>query len=1026
MRLKSHYHSGITASGKTSSSRLLVDQMLRLSAHSKREIKLAEQIKALTPLLDSFGNAKTLINPNASRHGRYLELHFNERGRISSSKILTHSLEKSRLNRLTFEERTYHIFYQFLAGATPEERDRYNLEDPSDYALLASSGCYRLPAGPGSDDTVAMDDLRAAMKLLGFKQKHMSSIFGLLVAILLLGNLQFGEADARDVSAYVSNTPVLEHVARLLGVTAEELGETLTNKTSYVRKELYTVMLNAQQSAAQRDSLVRDLYAILFAFVVETANHKIAPASHDAPPSTQVVLYDYPGFQTKGPPGSASVYFGGPAPLISAGGQAGFDEFCINFTNEMLHSFVLRNTFEDTVGLNSQLTSDGVPLPAITTLDNAGCIELIRGAQLSERAHRKPNGMLGIMNKACASYKSGKSGDKKDEELLQELVSKYTVHASFVAGSTETPEHMMFGINHYSGPCTYDVHSFVERDSDILDSAFVTLLRNSTDSFVSKLMSGPSLAAERHSKDESIIVQSQVSSRPLRQPTPIVASDGSVPSAADEHARLDPTKVYPVTTQLNYVLSEIMYNLDRTRLWTISCIRPNDSGSSNSYDKRRVKSQIRALLLPDLIARRKADWVVDFEHSAFCDKYVPTMRGEDAERIRQCAQANGWKEGIDYVVGHRMIWLSYSAWKMAEDVLRADEKEQRKESREGPEDEDSVLPDDNTEYTHGEGSLAPPVTYYGAGGSEDNLLLTRTGTNGTNYRSPNGDMANSGLRMPPADAALGYGEQEEEGDGWGSEWDKKGERYSGSLGPDQSKESGLVVKEAPNAVEEVPTSRSRRMWLWTVRLTTWWIPEFMLTHVGRMKRPDIRLAWREKVTIFWLIFLFNCIVIFYILEFGRLLCPNFDKAWNLHEVSEHTGTNDFWVAVQGQVYDVSKFVNGDHSDIPGKVSNDQDDLSIVAGTDMTGYFPPPLVLACPGLVSDPNLVLTPKNFTPQAVNAMHVSGVQQSAQNTKLDSEDWYTSTFLPKMDEFHKGPVVYTRGAVRAQSDPSDPSTQR
>ena len=98
-----------------------------MSTHSKKETRLADQIKSLSTLLDSFGNAKTLINPNASRHSRYLELHFNERGRINGAKVLAYGLDKSRLNRLSFEERTYHIFYQFLAGATPDERDTYKL-----------------------------------------------------------------------------------------------------------------------------------------------------------------------------------------------------------------------------------------------------------------------------------------------------------------------------------------------------------------------------------------------------------------------------------------------------------------------------------------------------------------------------------------------------------------------------------------------------------------------------------------------------------------------------------------------------------------------------------------------------------------------------------------------------------------------------------------------------------------------------------------------------------------------------------
>ncbi|KAI0940344.1 hypothetical protein AcV5_001478 [Taiwanofungus camphoratus] len=1012
---------GITASGKSFSAQLVVNQVLRLSAHSKKESRLAEQIKALTPILDSFGNAKTLVNPNASRHGRYLELHFNDRGRISSAKVLTYGFDKSRLNRLSFEERTYHVFYQFLAGATPDERDRYGLEDPSDYALLASSGCYRLPAGPFSDDSIAMEELRAAMKTLGFKPKHLSSVFSLLTAILLLGNLQFGEADARDVSAYVSNVPVLEQVARLLGVSPEELGETLTNRTSYVRKELYTVMLNAQQSAAQRDQLMRDLYAILFAFVVETANHKVAPSLQDPPPPMQIVLLDQPGFQTKGPPGSASVYIGGPAPLLSPHGQAGFDEFCINFADEILHSYILRNTFEDSVGYNSQLTGDGISLPAITTMDNSACIELLRGAQLTERAHKKPGGMLGIMSKACSSHKSGKSSDKKDEEMLQDLVAKFGVHASFVASPPEPAANMVFGINHFAGPCSYDVHNFVEKDADILDSAFVSLLRNSTDSFVSKLMSGPSLATERHTKDESIVVQAQVSSRPLRQPTPVASRDGA-PSASEEHAHLDPSKVYPITTQLNHNLSEIMANLDKTRLWTVSCIRPNDSGSSNSFDKRRVKAQIRALLLPDLVSRRRVDYVVDLEHTTFCDRYVPTMRGSEAERIRQCAQANGWQEGVDYVVGHRMIWLTYSAWKMVEDVLRADEKEQRKGSREGGDDEESVLPDDNTEYTHQEASFQGAATYYGAGGSDDNLLLTRTGTNGTQYRDPNlhAGYAQAGLSTPQLDGAPAYSEHD--GEVWSSEWDKKGGGYGGTPILDRSKEAGgLVVKEAPNAVEEVPTSRTRRYWLFVVWATTFWAPSWCLTKMGRMKRPDIRLAWREKVTIFALIILFNGFVVFYIVEFGRLLCPNYNKAWNLHEVGEHTGSNDFYVAVQGKVYDVSNFVGGDHSDINNIPSNDQDTLSELAGQDMTDYFPPPLALACPGLVSDTSLKLTYKNFTPANAEAVHWSGANQQNQGTALDSENWYTSVFLPKMRGFYKGALVYTKGDIESQADNQD-----
>ncbi|KAK7469967.1 hypothetical protein VKT23_001403 [Stygiomarasmius scandens] len=1029
---------GITGSGKTSSIQLFVNQILRLSSHSNKEAKLAEQIKALSIVLDSFGNTKTLMNPNASRHSRYLELHFSDRGRISAAKMLTFGLDKTRLNRLTHEERSFHVFYQFIAGCTTVERDNLNIEDVSDYALLASSGCYRLPSGPFSDDSIAMGDLRAAMKTLGFKPKVMSAIFSMLIAILLLGNLEFGEGDFHTVSAHVVNTQVLDQVSRLLGVSSEDLAQTLTNKTSYVRKELYTVLLSAQQSSTQRDSFVRDLYAILFAFVVETANHKIAPSSKAPPPHSQIAILDLPGFQSRGPSGMGSVAFTGQTPLVSAYGQNGLEEFCINFSDELLQSFYLRHTFEDTVGYNGHIVGDGLSLPAISTMDNTACVELLKGA-LPEKPQRKPGGILAIMNKAASSFKSGKAGDHRNEDMLQDLVTKFGVHASFVTSPNvgAASDRTQFGINHYAGMVPYDVTDFVDKDTDLVDSAFVTLLRNSEDGFVAKLLSGPSLAAEKHVKDENIIVQAQVSSRPLRSITPIPVSSASSPVVEEEEqVDLDRGKCYPVTTQINFTLGEIFNNISKARVWTMSCIRPNDSGSANSFDKRRVKAQIRSLLLPDIVSRKSMEFIADYELDVFCDRYVPRMQGSTQERITQCARANGWKEGIDYLVGHRMIWLAFPAWKMVEDTVRAAEKDAKKalaDAGMGSAEDDeavSVAPDDGTEYTHQEGAatyaggygtprgLAPQSAGDGMGyESSENLVTRRAGPDASPFRDPNTAYAAGGLQTP----TMPTHQYSDEGGAWGgSEWDKKDPSMGGGSAPAYSsaKEAdGLVVKEAPNAVEEVPSTRIRRWWLWTVWACTWMIPSFLLSSVGRMKRPDVRLAWREKVTIFWLIFLLNGIVIFYIVEFGLLLCPDFDKAWTVSEVNTHTASNDYFVAIQGRVYDVSNFVQGDHSDIQGLDSSSSDALEALAGQDLTYYFPVPLTLGCPDLVTDRNMKITPKNFTDFEPTAHHYSAAQTPSPNSALANDDWYTQNFQPTINEYYKGTLVWDWKDIQSQA---------
>jgi chitin synthase len=164
--------------------------------------------------------------------------------------------------------------------------------------------------------------------------------------------------------------------------------------------------------------------------------------------------------------------FAGSNPFISTYDQNGFDEFCINFTDELLHFYVVRNMFEDMVG------RDGVSLPAIVMMDNSACVELLRGSQLNERVHRKSNGVIGMMSKASSSFKPGKTSDNRDEELLQDLVAKLGVHSSFVASLSVSGfmDRNIFGINHYSGNCSYKVSGFVEKDAGLLDATFVSLL----------------------------------------------------------------------------------------------------------------------------------------------------------------------------------------------------------------------------------------------------------------------------------------------------------------------------------------------------------------------------------------------------------------------------------------------------------------------------------------------------------------------------------------------------------------------
>ncbi|KAJ7036551.1 glycosyltransferase family 2 protein [Mycena alexandri] len=990
---------GITASGKSASMRLLAAQLLRLSTHSRKEARLADQLRAMTTLVDSFANAKTQANPDASRHSKLLELHFSDRGRFAGAKCLLFNLDKSRLVKLGHEERTYHAFYQLLAGATTSERDSLQLEDPSEYTLLASSGTYRLPSGPFSDDTAAMSDLRAALRTLSFK--HTPALLSLLAAILVSTNIQFVPADNNSEAAAVSpaSLQALQSTARLLGISADELEVALTNRTAYVRKELYTVLLDEAGAAAQRAALSRDLYAMLVSFLLESANRRLEPPSG----TTVVAMLDTPGFAV--PPGAL--------------GPAGFDVFASNFCDEVVQAWISQTLFADT---------------AADVVTNEPCVEMLRGVSLSEpalvpakKSTEGGTGVLSLLARASTALKSGRSttAQDRDDAFLASLLSSpsLSAHASFVAtplppsaGGVGTgnlsSRARAFGINHYAGACAYDVRGFVAGDADLLDAALVTLLRGSSVPLIAKLFKGPSLAAEGHARDPNTVVMAQVSGRPLRVP----ALGGG-----EEMARLAREKTWSAMAQVDSTLTAILHavrppaasSTPAARLWTLACVRPNDSGSANSFDKRRVRTQLRAMLIPALVQRVSGgDWVVEMGAEEFCARYVPTMRGSVEERVEQCARAGGWREGDEYRFQGGRVMLEYEAWKGVEDVLRAAEKERRlaggggaeewaDEDGEGEAYEDEPRGHGYEESAdqhvnanpYGSGGLATPTNPFAGG------VPAVPGSNGGGAYPASVDYKGS----PAGTMEGGYPDSPLPG---GSAADLNH--------PNPSTASGFVQRDAllaNNAVEEVPSSRSRRLWLFLVWAVTWPVPT----------RPDVRLAWREKLAIFLLIFLLNATVAFYIIVFGKLLCPKFDKAWGVSEVGAHTATNNYWVAVQGGVYDVTDFVQGDHSDVSSETSNSQDVLETLAGQDLTYYFPVPLILGCPTLVSDGSQMLTFKNFSDVEPTAVHVSGQLATESNSALHQSNWYTNTFQAKMKNYYKGPLVYTSGTLKAYAADTD-----
>ncbi|SRR5258708_10313455 len=200
---------------------------------------------------------------------------------------------------------------------------------------------------------------------------------------------------------------------KLQSSLAFQQGQILINRTSYVRKELFTLL-----DAEQRDQFVKEIYSMLFAFIVETCNHRLAPNAKDAPHLPKSFLSINQASKRVNQQEPHRSLCPAISPLLP---QNGFDEF-FNPSAELLQSRYIKHTFE-TIGYNGQIFWDSVSLPEISTMGNRSCVELSRGALISERAQRKLGGLLGINNNACSSFKSGRDGDSRNEDLIQELSS---------------------------------------------------------------------------------------------------------------------------------------------------------------------------------------------------------------------------------------------------------------------------------------------------------------------------------------------------------------------------------------------------------------------------------------------------------------------------------------------------------------------------------------------------------------------------------------------------------------------------
>uniref|UniRef100_A0A4W6EEB4 Myosin X, like 1 n=1 Tax=Lates calcarifer TaxID=8187 RepID=A0A4W6EEB4_LATCA len=367
--------SGESGAGKTESTKLLLQFLSVMSQksagtpQSEKTTRVEQAIVQSSPIMEAFGNAKTVYNNNSSRFGKFIQLHFSESGNIQGG--------CNRVVRQNPGERNYHIFYALLAGANKEHKSLYFLEDPAEsFHYLSQSGCLK---DKSLNDKELFNSVMEALKVLEFTEEEIRDMFKLLSGVLQLGNIEFMTAGGAQIT-----TKQGHNASELLGLDAFQLSEVLTQRSIILRGEEICSPLTIEQAVDSRDSVAMALYSQCFSWIILKINQKIKGKEN----FKSIGILDIFGFENF---------------EVNR-----FEQFNINYANEKLQEYFNKHIFSLE---QLEYNREGVQWDAIDWMDNAECLDLIE----------KKLGLLALVNEESRFPKG------TDFTLLEKLHSRHSV-----------------------------------------------------------------------------------------------------------------------------------------------------------------------------------------------------------------------------------------------------------------------------------------------------------------------------------------------------------------------------------------------------------------------------------------------------------------------------------------------------------------------------------------------------------------------------------------------------------------------
>uniref|UniRef100_A0A674F0L0 Unconventional myosin-Ib n=1 Tax=Salmo trutta TaxID=8032 RepID=A0A674F0L0_SALTR len=427
---------GESGAGKTEASKLVMSYVAAVCGKGQEVNKVKEQLLQSNPVLEAFGNAKTVRNDNSSRFGKYMDIEFDFKGDPLGGVISNYLLEKSRVCKQPRGERNFHIFYQLLSGASGDTLTKLKLDrDFSKYNYLSLDSA----TVNGLDDAASFRTVRNAMQIVGFMEDEVQLVLELVAAVLKLGNIEFkpeSRVNGFDESR-VKDKNDLKEMCELLGIEQSVLERAFSYRTVEAKMEKVSTTLNVAQAYYARDALAKNLYSRLFSWLVTRINESIKAQAKTRHKVMGVLdIYGFEIFEDNS-----------------------FEQFIINYCNEKLQQIFIELTLREE---QEEYVREGIEWTNIEYFNNAVICDLIENNQ---------NGILAMLDEECL-----RPGTVTDDTFLDKLNTICAEHQHFESRLSKNSKfltdhslpHSCFRIQHYAGKVLYRVEGFVDKNNDLL------------------------------------------------------------------------------------------------------------------------------------------------------------------------------------------------------------------------------------------------------------------------------------------------------------------------------------------------------------------------------------------------------------------------------------------------------------------------------------------------------------------------------------------------------------------------------